>query len=105
MPSRYAEFMGDATKIEYWPGDYLADVDPGFYASGYLRAWALEAQLRAFLREEYGTDWFARPEAGSLLRELWYEGEGMTADEILSEVAGAELDLDSVRERIWEALR
>jgi hypothetical protein len=104
MPSRYAEFMRDATKIEYWPGDYLADVDPGFYASGYLRAWALEAQLRAFLREEYGTDWFARPEAGSLLRELWYEGEGMTADEILSEVAGAELDLDSVRERIWENL-
>jgi hypothetical protein len=28
----------------------------------------------------------------------------MTADEILGEVAGAELDLDSVRERIWETL-
>jgi hypothetical protein len=104
MSSRYAEYMREATKIEYWPGDYLADVDPGFYASGYLRAWALEAQLRGFLREEYGTDWFARSEAGSLLRELWSEGEGMTADEILSEVAGAELDLDSVRERIWETL-
>jgi hypothetical protein len=69
-----------------------------------LRAWALEAQLRAFLREQYGMDWFARPEAGTLLRELWYEGEGMTADEILSQLAGAELDLDSVRERIWESL-
>jgi hypothetical protein len=104
MAARYAEYMREATKIDYWPGDYLADVDPGFYASGYLRAWAFEAQLRSFLREEFGTDWFARPETGSLLRELWYEGEGMTADEILGEVAGAELDLDSVRERIWEAL-
>jgi hypothetical protein len=104
MPWRYAEYMREATKIEYWPGDYLADVDAGFYASGYLRAWALEAQLRAFLREQYGTDWFARPEAGSLLRELWSEGEVMTADEILREVAGAEIDLDSVRERISEAL-
>jgi hypothetical protein len=28
----------------------------------------------------------------------------MTADEILSQLAGAELDLDSVRERIWESL-
>ena len=104
MPTRYAERMHEATKIDYWPGDYLADVDDGFYASGYLRAWALEAQLRTFLREEFGSDWFARAEAGSLLRELWYEGEGLTADEILDEVAGAELDLDSVRERIWENL-
>ena len=104
MPARYAEYMRDATKIDYWEGDFLADVDPGFYASGYLRAWALEAQLRAFLREEFGTDWFAQPAAGSLLRELWYEGEGMTAADIVREVAGADLDLDVVRERIWESV-
>jgi hypothetical protein len=104
VPERYTEFMREATKIEYWEGDFLADVDPGFYASGYLRAWALEAQLRSFLREEFGTDWFAQPAAGSLLRELWYEGEGMTADDIVREVAGAELDLDAVRERIWETV-
>ena len=104
MPARYVEYMREATKIEYWEGDFLSDVDPGFYASGYLRAWAFEAQLRSFLREEFGTDWFAQPAAGSLLRELWYEGEGMTADEILREVTGAELDLDAVRERIWETI-
>jgi hypothetical protein len=28
----------------------------------------------------------------------------MTADEIVREVAGAELDLDAVRERIWETI-
>jgi hypothetical protein len=104
MPARYVEYMREATKIEYWEGDFLSDVDPGFYASGYLRAWAFEAQLRSFLREEFGTDWFVQPAAGSLLRELWYEGEGMTADEILREVTGAELDLDAVRERIWETI-
>jgi oligoendopeptidase F len=104
MPRRYVEYMREATKLDYWEGDCLSDLDPGFYASGYLRAWALEAQLRAFLREEFGTDWFAQPAAGSLLRELWYEGEGMTADDIVREVAGGELDLDAVRERIWESI-
>ena len=104
MPTRYVEHMREATKLEYWEGDFLSDVDPGFYAAGYLRAWAFEAQLRSFLREEFGTDWFAQPAAGSLLRELWYEGEGMTADDIIREVAGAELDLDAVRERIWETI-
>jgi hypothetical protein len=104
MPTRYVDYMREAIKLECWEGDFLSDVDPGFYAAGYLRAWALEAQLRSFLREEFGTDWFAQPAAGSLLRELWYEGEGMTADDIVREVAGAELDLDAVRERIWETI-
>jgi hypothetical protein len=105
MPARYVERMADAVKIEPAACDFLADVDAGFYATGYLRAWAFEAQLRAFLREEFGTAWFARREAGSLLRELWYEGESMTADEILTEVAGVQLDLDAVRERIEDTVR
>jgi hypothetical protein len=105
MSARYVEHMTDALKVEYAACDFLADVDAGFYSTGYLRAWAFEAQLRAFLREEFGTAWFARREAGSLLRELWYEGERMTADEILAEVAGAELELDTVRERIEDTTR
>ena len=84
--------LRDATKIEPAPADYLADVDAGFYASGYLRSWAFEAQLRRFLREEFGHAWFARREAGSLLRELWNEGQRLDADEMLREVTGAELD-------------
>ncbi len=32
----------------------------GFYATCYLRAWAFEAQLRGYLRERFGTDWFTQ---------------------------------------------
>ncbi len=105
MRDRYVEILQDATKIAPSGGDFLADVDEGFYAIGYLRSWAFEAQLRTHLREEFGNAWFARREAGSLLRELWNEGQSMNGDEILQEVAGVELDLAAVAERIEEPLR
>ena len=104
MRRRYVERMQDALKIEPAEADFLGDVDPGFYSSSYLRAWAFESSLRRFLREEFGTAWFTRREAGSLLRELWYEGQRPTADELLDEVAGAELALDAVAERIRETV-
>jgi hypothetical protein len=104
MPRRYVERMHDALKIEVSEADYLADVDAGFYSSSYLRAWAFESLLRWFLREEFGRTWFARPEAGSLLRELWSEGQRPTADELVEDVVGAELDLDAVADRIAESV-
>jgi len=104
MRQRYVERMYDALKIEVSPVDYLADVDPGFYSSSYLRAWAFESALRGFLREEFGRAWFTRPEAGSLLRELWSEGQRPTADELIDDVAGGELELAAVAERIEESV-
>lgn len=77
-----------------WPGEmHLVDVDPGFYVAAYLRAWALEAALRAHLRERFGPAWFAEPEAGALLRSLWSQGQRLDAAELLAELTGAELDL------------
>jgi hypothetical protein len=104
MPQRYVERMHDALKIEVSPVDYLADVDAGFYSSSYLRAWAFESALREFLREEFGREWFARPEAGSLLRELWNEGQRPTADELIDEVAGGALELAAVADRVEETV-
>ena len=104
MPGRYVEWMREATKIEPSPVDFLADVDDGFYSSSYLRSWAFEAQLRGYLRERYGRDWFAQREAGSLLKELWYEGQSMNADDLLREVTGDGIDMTAIAERIREAL-
>jgi hypothetical protein len=104
MRRRYVERMQDALKIEPSEADFLGDVDPGFYSSSYLRAWAFESSLRRFLQEEFGSSWFTRREAGSLLRELWHEGQRPTADELLDEVAGSELTLDAVTERIGETV-
>ena len=104
MRPRYVELLGDALKVNPSDTDYLADIDDGFYASNYLRAWAFEAQLRAFLREKFGNAWFTRKDAGSLIRELWSEGQKPNADEILQEVTGATLTLEAAADRVREAL-
>jgi hypothetical protein len=104
MRPRYVELLHDALKVQPSDTDYLSDIDDGFYASQYLRAWAFEAQLRGFLRETFGNAWFARRDAGSLLRELWSEGQKPNADEILEDVTGQRIELEAVADRIREAL-
>jgi len=104
MPKRYVELLGDALKIEPSPANYLADIDEGFYVYSYLRSWAFEAQLRDHLRSRFGTAWFASREAGSLLQELWAEGQRPTADELLEDVTGAKLEMEAVADRVRESL-
>ncbi len=105
LRSRYVELLGDALKIEPSPTDYLSDIDPGFYVSNYLRSWAFEAQIRTHLKHEFGTTWFARREAGGLLRELWSEGQRLDAHDMLKQVTGTEIELEAVAERIREHLK
>ena len=105
LSSRYVDILGDALKIEPAAADYLADIDSGFYVTGYLRSWAFEAQFRTHLRERYGSDWFAKREAGSLVHELWETGMSMTADEVLNEVTGQEIDMDAVAQLTGETLK
>ena len=105
LSNRYVELLGDALKIEPSAANYLGDIDEGFYVQSYLRSWALEAQLRDHLRTRFGTEWFASREAGSLLRELWAEGQRPTADELLAEVTGAKLEMEAVADRVREHLR
>jgi hypothetical protein len=104
LSPRYVELLGTALKIEPSPTDYLADMDGRFYVHAYLRAWALEAQLSAFLREKFGRDWYTQRAAGSLIRELWSEGQRMTADELLREVTGASIEMESVAVSAREAI-
>jgi hypothetical protein len=104
MRDRYVELLSDALKLPVNRESYLDDIDGSFYVIGYLRSWAFEAQLREFLRGEFGNTWFARREAGDLLRELWSLGQGPTADELLKDVTGARLEMGAVGERIREGL-
>jgi oligoendopeptidase F len=104
LSSRYVELLGDALKIEPATQDFLGDIDASFYVTGYLRSWAFEAQLRTYLKERYGSDWFTHREAGSLLRELWSLGNSQTADEMLKDVTGAEIEMDAVGTLVRETL-
>ena len=104
MQSRYVELLSDALKIDVAPVNYLSDIDSGFYVSSYLRSWAFEAQLRTYLKERFGSKWFSTRDAGSLLRELWGEGQRMRAEEMLKEVTGSTLEMEAVAERVREYL-
>jgi hypothetical protein len=70
----------------------------------YVRAWAFEAALKRFFREKFGSTWFTRRDAGSLVRELWSEGQRPTADEILKDLTSAEIELEAVSEYVRESL-
>jgi hypothetical protein len=89
----YAALLGRALRVD-WPAvTWLSDVDAFFYVARYLRAWAFETHLRRHMRERTGERWFAAPEAGAVLRSLWREGQSRSADELLEELTGEELDL------------
>jgi hypothetical protein len=104
MKDRYAVLLTEAYRFPAAADNYLSDLDGSFYVTGYRRAWAFEAQLRDFLRGEFGNDWFARREAGDLLRELWSLGQGPTADGLLRDGTGAGLELAAVTARVREGL-
>jgi hypothetical protein len=93
MPSRYAELLSAATAVEWPEASWLADVDEGFYAALYMRAWALEATWRAALAERFGDRWFESCEAGAWLRDLWRWGQRLDADDLVAETLGGSFDV------------
>ncbi|HWC87966.1 MAG TPA: hypothetical protein VG388_15640 [Solirubrobacteraceae bacterium] len=98
MAERYAELLSAAVGVEWPRQTFLADVDPGFYCTAYLRAWALETHLRGHLRRQFGPAWFDDPEAGAALRALWRDGQRLAPDEMLRELTGERLDFAVLRE-------
>jgi hypothetical protein len=92
MPRRYAGVLSEAIRVPWPRASWLADVDGGFYAACYLRAWTLETRWRAALGGRFGASWFASPDAGEWLRSLWRGGQRLDADELLAETLGEELD-------------
>jgi hypothetical protein len=92
MPRRYAELLSQAVRVPWPAAGWLVDVDEGFYAACYLRAWVLETRWRMALRDRFGAEWFASREAGEWLRSLWREGQRLDADELLAETLGEQLD-------------
>lgn len=85
-PERYRDHLCDTLGVHIWPENYLFDVDDGLYCAAYLRAWALERQVRRRLKRDHGEEWFASPAAGDTLRALWRRGQEPTADEIAREI-------------------
>jgi len=97
----YKELHERAVRVRYNPVNYLLSVDDGFYCAEYLRSWIGEAQLRKYLVDEYGDEWFAKPGSGLLLKELWREGSRITVEEMaekLGQTLSSKFLYDEIRE-------
>jgi hypothetical protein len=89
---KYAEYQRAATGFHYRPDGYLADMDDGFYSADYLRAWIRAAQLRTYLRETIGQDWWERSETGDFLRGLFLQGTRPSSEQVAREISFEPLD-------------
>jgi hypothetical protein len=93
----YAERLTAATGMEYRREGYLADMDAGFYSADYLRAWIRAAQLRTHFEREVGEEWWASPQTGDHLRELFREGTKPSSEEIAGRIGFEPLDTGPLR--------
>ena len=89
MEDAYAKFLGDHLHVIISPERYLDDVDDAFYVAGYLRAWVFEVQLRRFLEDQFGENWYEKPSAGSFLKSFWTIGLQDSVEEIAQKQIGA----------------
>ena len=100
----YAPLLSEATGFRYAAEDALLDLDDGFYAARYLRAWQLEALLAASLQERFDDDWFRNPRCGEWLLELFSRGQRDDAAALAGAVLGHRLDFGPLIARAEAAL-
>jgi hypothetical protein len=85
-PEGYEEWLTEATGVRYRTNAYLSDMDGGFYSADYLRAWIRSAQLRRYLIDTIGSDWWHNPATGEFLRGLFWEGTKPSSEEIAARI-------------------
>lgn len=102
--AEYATRLTHATLFRYPEADHLVDVDSGFYAARYLRAWQFEAGMARWLTERFDEDWFRNPTVGALIQELMSRGQAQLADELIRDVTGTTLSFAPVIARLEAAL-
>lgn len=99
----YSERLLSATGFHYRADGFLADMDEGFYSADYLRAWIRAAQVRHFLRNEYGEGWWKMAETGAFLRELFYEGTRPSSEEVAQRLGFEPLDTRPLLEELADS--
>ncbi|MBC7912397.1 MAG: hypothetical protein H7Y30_17960, partial [Pyrinomonadaceae bacterium] len=100
LAATYAALQTEATGFKRSPAHYLSDVDDGFYAGAYLRAWVFEAALREYLRTRYGRRWWASRKAGDELIDLWNTSSRYNVEELARLLGLGELSFDLLAD-IW----
>ncbi len=92
--SVYKEILSTVNLMEYPEENYLRDVDDGFYCTNYIRAWIFQSQLKEYMHDKFGYDWYRKKKAGSFLRGLWSYGQKYSAEEVLSQLGFDGMDIN-----------
>jgi hypothetical protein len=100
----YATLQTEATGFRRDPSLYLWDVDDGFYAAAYLRAWAFEVSLREHLRTRWGRRWWASRKAGDELIDLWNTASRYTVEELARLIGFGEISFDFLADSLIAAM-
>ncbi|MDC0713973.1 peptidase M3 [Stigmatella sp. ncwal1] len=97
---QYAAGQRRALFVEPHPGYFLFDVDPQLYSARYLRAWALETRLTAWLQERFNEDFWRNPSAAEWLKGLFARGGTDDAETLSTEISGTPLALPEAGARL-----
>jgi hypothetical protein len=100
----YARLQTEATAFSRSPQLYLWDVDDGFYAAAYLRAWAFEVGLREYLRTRHGKRWWSSRRAGDELIDLWNTSSRYTVEELAKMIGFGELSFELLADSLIAAV-
>ena len=100
----YSEIMERNLGVTHSDVLWLSDVDPGFYSANYLRAWIMWAQLRKYLRQEYGPEWFNSHDAGAFLTRIWSLGQSLPAELLVKEFGYDSLDIGPLKDELAAVL-
>jgi hypothetical protein len=99
---RYVSILNETLGVAIAAENYLADTDDAFYCAQYLRAWIFEAQLRRFMEDRFGTEWFATPDAGHYLVSLWRRGQELPVEELARDMGYDGLDAKYLTQELVE---
>jgi len=86
MGECYAEILSKATMMKFYPHSHILDMDAGFYAFEYFKAWLSEAQVRKFLEKKAGMQWWKNKEAQDIVKNFWKSGNKLRAEEIVQQL-------------------
>ncbi len=99
--ARYSELMTDAARVRFDETDHFRSLDDAFYSADFLRASAFEAQMREYLKTQFGQRWWASRKAGEMLIDLWNTGQRYTVEELAAMIGLGELDFDWLANELW----
>jgi len=96
----YKEIMERNMITKHERALFLIDIDPGMYTAEYLEAWFFETQLRNYLREKFGYEWFKNKGAGEFLKSIWRSGTQYTLEELATKLGFKGISSDYIYEDI-----